>query len=106
MIKGIAYSTTVALDLLIKVLNTIILQDPGGVLELDSVRLLDRVDIKAFEPHNRLHMPFQGVKLAQPVTTHNSQNFALWEICWSEIISQQQVMAWTYLIMAYLCNLE
>jgi hypothetical protein len=76
MIKGIAYSTTVALDLLIKVLNTI-LQEPGGVLELDSVRLLDRVDIKAFEPHNRLHMPFQGVKLAQPVTTHNSQNFAL-----------------------------
>ena len=52
------------------------LHEPGGVLELDSVRLLDRVDIKAFEPHDRLHMPLQGVKLAQPVTKHNNQNFA------------------------------
>lgn len=74
------------LILLIKVLNPI-LQEPGGVLELDSVRLLDCVDIKAFGPHNWLHMPLQGVKLTQPVTKHNSQNFASWETCSSEIFS-------------------
>lgn len=61
--------------LLIKVIDTI-LQEPRAVLELDSVRLLDCVDIEAFEPHNRLHMPLQGVKLAQPVARHNCQNFA------------------------------
>jgi len=40
----------------------------SGQAKLHCVGLLDGLDVKPLQLHNRLHMPLECVKLPQPVT--------------------------------------
>jgi hypothetical protein len=40
----------------------------SGQAKLHCVRLLDGLDVKPLQLHNRFHMPLERVKLPQPVT--------------------------------------